>query len=134
MKILHKLTGTILTWVLENKYILLVLNILLPVAIYFEAGPVSAAATYFGFFLLISIAKSLHRDEQMKEEMHKAMEPHLESILNKIKKSGETTEFDTEKYSGSITAIKAEDLPDEIKEMMESHEKEEANKEEPTKH
>ena len=85
MEFIHKISGAILTWAMNNKYILMTLNVLLPVAVYFEAGPVSAFITYFGFYLVISMAMAVARDDQMKEEMQEALRPHMEEILKDIR-------------------------------------------------
>lgn len=81
MKFIHNFSGEILTWVMNNKYILLTLNLLLPVAVYFEAGPVSAFITYFGFYLVISIAMAIARETREKEEMMNEIAPHLADLF-----------------------------------------------------
>lgn len=124
MYFIHKISGILLNWVMNNKYVLLTLNILLPVAVYFEAGPVSAFVTYFGFFLVVSMAMSQAKEENEKDMMGAAIKEMLGS-------KAETTNFETDEYSGSITKMKIDDLPDEIKEMID---KQENNEDEPTKH
>ena len=143
MRILHEASGAVLTWAMNNKYILLTLNILLPTAIYFEAGPVSAFTAYFGFFLVVSIAMGIAREDHEKAEMTKAIKEALgasldESLGPHLKRKGENvTEFETENYKGSITTLDADnlpdDLPDEIKELIESK-LEKSKEDEPTKH
>lgn len=131
---LHKLTTSLIGAVLGSRILLTIFNILIPIAIYFEAGPVSAVATYFGMFLVISLTMHLKRESDREEAMQEAIGPLIKDMI----KDGhgtksKTTEFDTGDYKGSITAINLDDLPDEIKEMIENQEKNE-NKNEPTKH
>lgn len=127
---MKSITSSIIGHILGNKWILMALNIVIPIAIYFEAGPVSAIAAYFGYFLLVSLAMHLKREADREKSMHEILGS---TIKDALKKAGETTDFETDDYKGSITEIKFDDLPEEIREMMDKKEKKEKDEDEDTK-
>ena len=120
----------ILRHLLSNKYVLSALNWVIPIAIYFEAGIVSAVFAFFTFFLLIALTMELKRksDKRRASSMiDEVLGEALKDTLQKVKERGnnKTTSFDTDDFSGTMTEVSFDDLPDQIKAMIKAREEEE---------
>ena len=119
---LQSLTTSLIGHTLGNKHLLTIFNILIPIAVYFEAGPVSAVTTYFGFFLVVSLAMHLKRASDREDMMNEVLKDTLGGALKDAIKKGKTQKFDTEDAEVHVTEVNFDDLPDEIRQMIDREE------------
>ena len=117
---IQSITGSLVGYILAHKWLLTIFNFLLPLAVYFETGPVSAFATYIGYFLVVSLAMHMKREADMKDAMHEALGPILKKVANKEMREG------TLKNGDKFQSIKIDldnldnldDLDEKIKEQI----------------
>lgn len=113
---LQKLTIKILATIINSNFTLMLINLLLPVAIYFETGIITAITSYFAFFLLFTVAKHSAREAHNNE--NKIPAGSMGEAIKEAMKFGDTTVFENDKIKGKITKINLKDMPEGLKEIL----------------
>ncbi len=102
---MEKIIGPLTSYIMKSYWLLKILAFVLPVAVYFEAGPVSALITLFAYHLVIGLALHAKQAHDLNEATMEILGPKIEEMIKNGETSGvfKVDEFNTEEKTKKET-------------------------------